>query len=225
MLGRLEFVPGTRGRGEVADLYGLPVLRVRADPEGWLGKRRLDRAGRVLKRSGVVRTLLPRNFESLELLDRFSLRPVEPAPFLRAQASGLALAGLRRREIDPAWATVALSGNRTDGEMIRTAAQLCRNVRRLVIAAPGGERLASRLREEFGIPILPPGQPAQMELCFHPGIRAGAGPGIELYGQSPDLDGVALYWPALEGEDQGNIPLLCALWERGRLDVQGLKFT
>lgn len=225
MLGRLEFVPGGRGRGEVADLYGLPVLRVQTDPEGYFGKHRLDRAGRFFFRNGTARVLLPREFENWALLERFSLRPVDPAPFLRAQAPELALEGLRRRDMDPERATVALAGNRTDGEMARAAARLCRKVRRLVITAPGGEILARRLREDFGIPILPPDQPAQMELCFHPGAQSGGAPVLELYGEQPELDGGRLTHPALKEGEQDDLPLLCALWERGRLDVQGLKFT
>lgn len=225
MLGRLEYAPGARGRGEMADLYGLSVLRVQTDPTGYFGKRRLLRAGRSLYRGGAVRVLLPREFEDWPLLERFSLRAVDPAPFLRAQAPELALEGLRRRAVDPVWATVALAGTRTDGDMTRTAERLCQRVRRLVIAAPGGEKLARRLREDFGVPILPPGEPAHMELRFHPGTTAGPGPGMELYGLKPNLDGGGLSWPALEEAERGDISLLCALWERGKLDMQGLKFT
>lgn len=225
MLGRLEFVPGARGRGAAEDLYGLSVLRVQADPEGYFGNRRLLRAGRILHRCGAARVLVPREFQHWELLERFALRPVEPAPFLRAQAAKLALAGLRRRDVDPARATVALAGTRTDGEMARAAAQLCQTVRRIVIAAPGGEGLARRLREDFGVPVLPTREEAQMELRFHPGARVGPGPGLELYGQCPDLDGGELFCPMLAVSEQGDLPLLCALWERGKLDVEGLKFT
>ena len=224
MLGRLEFVSGTRGQGEWADLHGLPVLRVQTDPEGCLGKRRLDRAGRFLYRSGAARVLLPPGFDRWELLKKFSLRPVDPAPFLRARAPELALAGLKRRDVAPERATVALVGRRADGEMARAAVRLCRDVRRLVIAAPGGEALARGLREEFGIPVLPPEQPAEMELCFHPGARTGTGPRMELYGLQPELDGGSLTFPELGEEEGGDLCLLCALWERGRLDVQGLKF-
>ena len=224
MLGRLEFVSGGQGRGEVSDLYGLPVLRVQTDPEGLLGKRRLDRAGRTLCRNGAVRVLLPRGFDRWALLKRFSLRAVDPAPFLRAQAVKLALGALERREVDPIRATVALSGTRTDSEMTRAAVELCGRVRRIVIAAPGGERLANRLREEFGVPVLPPGGEVQLELRFHPGTRAGASPGLELYGRDPALDGLHLVYERLGEEDREDICLLCALWERGKLEPGCLKF-
>lgn len=224
MLGRLEFTPGGRSRGRVEELYGMPVLRVQTDPEGWLGSRRLHRAGTQLRRGGVVRTLLPKQFEHWPLLERFGLRTVEPGPFLRAQAPRLALDSLRRRDVDPERATVALSGVRTDGDMFRTAMELCPAVRRLVIAAPDGERLACRLREEFGIPVLPADQPAQMELRFQPGGQTGEGPYLELFGMQPHLDGGALSAPTLGEEDREDLALLCALWEWGKLETGGLKF-
>ncbi len=225
MIGRLAFVPGTRGAGRVEEVCGLPLLRVEADPSGRLGNWRLDRAGRSLRRGGAVRTLLPRDFDRWGLLKKFGLRAIDPAPFLRAQAPNLALAGLRRREIDPERATIALNGARVDGEMRRTALELCPHVRRLVIDAPGWEGLAHHLRGEFGIPILPPGEEAQMALCFHPGEMPEQIPHLELYGMRPWLDGGELSWPALGGADGGDLALLQALWERGRLAVSELKFT
>lgn len=225
MLGRLEFIPGGRGKGEVTDLYGLPLLRVRADPEGLFGERRLRRAGAALRRGGAVRTLLPANFDRWDLLERLGLRGVEPAPFLRAQAPVLALEVLKRRDLDPGRATVALAGARTDAELCRAAAALCPKVRSLVIDAPGGQRLAGQLREAFGIPVLPAAQPAQLALYFHPGVQERAEPLVELYGRAPRLDGLRLAAPELAEEDREDLAVLCALWERGRLDVHRLKFT
>lgn len=224
MLGRLEFTHGGRGRGETGELYGIPVLRVQIDPEGLFGRHHLNRAGRELRRRGVVRTLLPREFEAWSMLEKLGLRWVEPGPFLRAQAPRLAVTALRRRDIDPERATVSLSGARTDMEMLRAAMELCPRVRRLVIAAPDGQRLACRLREEFGMPVLPPEVPAQLDLRFHPGGNEGAVPRLELYGRTPDLDGLRVAAPTLAAGEQGDLSLLCALWEWGKLDVEGLKF-
>ena len=225
VLGRLEFAAGGRGKGELAELYGLPVLLVRTDPQGWFGKRRLERAGYMLRRNGAGRVLLPREFEGRELLKRFGLRTVDPAPFLRSQADRLAIAGLRRRDTAPERATVSLAGERADREMAQIAVRLCPGVRRLVIDAPGGEALGRFLREEFGMPVLPPGEPAQLELRFQPGAGTGQNPALELYGHRPDLDGGRLWHPALNEEEQDDPALLCALWEGGKLDVQRLKFT
>ena len=43
MLGQLTLCPGGRGGAEAGSLYGLSVLRARADPEGFWGERRLRR--------------------------------------------------------------------------------------------------------------------------------------------------------------------------------------
>ena len=225
MLGRLEFVSGERNRSGMEDLYGLSVLRMQTDPAGRLGKYRLSRAGATLRRSGVLRVLLPETFCQWEILTRFGLRSVDPTPFLHFCAPELAVQGLMRRDVDPIGATVAISGNRADGDMFRAAVRLCPRVRRLVIAVPGGERLALRLREEFGIPVLPPAQPAHLELNFHPGAGRGDKRCLKLYGRRPELDGGSISFSALKEEEKGDISLLCALWEGGKLDVEGLKFT
>ena len=225
MLGRLEFVSGERNRGGMEDLYGLRVLRMQTDPEGWLGERRLRRAGAALRRGGALRVLLPKSFCQWGILERFGLRGVDPTPFLHFCAPELAVQGLMRRDVDPAGATVALSGNRADGDMVRAAVRLCPRVRRLVIAAQGGERLALRLREEFGIPVLPPEQPAHVELNFHPGTGRGDTRCLKLYGREPELDGGSITFSALKEGEKEDISLLCALWEGGKLDVEGLKFT
>lgn len=224
MLGRLEFVRGGRGKGARGELYGLPVLRVQTDPEYGFGAWRLNRAGAYLRRAGTTRVLLPRTFDRWEMLTRYGLRRVEPDPFLRFCAPQLTLRGLLRQDVDPARATVALSGRWADGAMARTAARLCPHVRRLVVDVPGGEELALWLREEFGVPVLPREEPAQLALCFQPDGSARRQTRLELYGCRPELAGVEVCAPGLGAEERDDLSLLCALWEGGKLDVEGLKF-
>jgi len=100
------------GGTEGGRLYGLPVLRARADPEGFWGEYRLRRAGRALGRRGAVRVLVPGGFDRWPLLEEFGLVPVDPTPLVRSQGAALALAALGRRGMDPAQATVALRGQR-----------------------------------------------------------------------------------------------------------------
>lgn len=228
MLGQLVF-DGGRGGPKRAFLYGLPVLRCQADPEGFWGERRLKRAGRSLCAGGAVRALVPAGFARWPLLLASGLRPVDPGPFLRAQAAPLAATLLERQGLAPDRATVALRGRRADGEMLRAALALCPRVRRLTISAPrGGEQLAAWLRREYGLPILPADAPAQAALLLQPGTEpedANPCPALTLFGPAPDLAGLRLSAPDLAPEDREDLSLLSALWEGGRLGPEQLKIT
>ncbi|MGO5061266.1 hypothetical protein ACTQ3Z_05705 [Lawsonibacter sp. LCP25S3_F5] len=228
MLGQLVF-DGGRGGPQRALLYGLPVLRCQADPEGFWGERRLKRAGRSLCAGGAVRALVPADFDRWPLLLKLGLRPVDPGAFLRAQAAPLAASLLERQGLAPDRATVALRGRRADGEMLRAALALCPRVRRLTISAPqGGEELAAWLRREYGLPILPADAPAQAALLLQPGTEpedANPCPALTLFGPEPDLAGLRLSAPDLAPTDREDLPLLSALWEGGRLGPEQLKIT
>lgn len=228
MLGQLVF-DGGRGGPRRALLYGLPVLRCQADPEGFWGERRLKRAGRSLCAGGAVRALVPAGFDRWPLLLKLGLRPVDPGAFLRAQAAPLTATLLEHQGLSPDRATVALRGRRADGEMLRAALALCPRVRRLTISAPrGGEQLAAWLRREYGLPILPADAPAQAALLLQPGTEpgdAGPCPALTLFGPEPDLAGLRLSAPDLAPTDREDLPLLSALWEGGRLGPEQLKIT
>lgn len=224
MLGQLVITPKGRGRAETGRLYGLSVLRAEADPEGFWGPRRLNRAGKSLRLGGALRVLAPE--ELLPLLGRFGLRPVELDAFLRAQSVPLALEALERQGLAPDRATVALRGLRAGGDMARTAAQLCARVRNLVVDAPsGGEELALWLRREFGVPVLPPGERGEVSLRFQAGSPVEGETALELFGSRPRLAGLSLTAPGLEEGDQEDLPLLAALWEGGRLEQKDIKIT
>ena len=228
MLGQLVF-DGGRGGPRRALLYGLPVLRCQADPEGFWGERRLKRAGRSLCAGGAVRALVPAGFDRWPLLLKLGLRPVDPGAFLRAQAAPLAASLLERQGLAPDRATVALRGRLADGEMLRAALALCPRVRRLTISAPqGGEELAAWLRREYGLPILPADAPAQAAILLQPGTEpedANPCPALTLFGPEPDLAGLRLSAPDLAPTDREDLPLLSALWEGGRLGPEQLKIT
>ena len=228
MLGQLVF-DGGRGGPQRALLYGLPVLRCQADPEGFWGERRLKRAGRSLCAGGAVRALVPAGFDRWPLLLKLGLRPVDPGAFLRAQAAPLAASLLERQGLAPDRATVALRGRRADGEMLRAALALCPRVRRLTLSAPqGGEELAAWLRREYGLPILPADAPAQAALLLQPGTEpedANPCPALTLFGPEPDLAGLRFSAPDLAPTDREDLPLLSALWEGGRLGPEQLKIT
>ena len=224
LLGQLVLTPGGRGKTAAGRLYGLPVLRAEADPAGFWGERRLRRAGRTLRRGGALRVLAPRDV--LPLLAGFGLHPVDPQPFVRAQGTSLVLAALERLHLAPDRAAVALRGGRVDRDMVRTAEQLCRRVRSLVIDAPqGGGELAARLRREYGVPVLPPGERGHAALLFQEGRPAEEEVLLEVFGPQPRLAGLTLSAPGLEEGDRESLPLLAVLWECGRLAPQDIKIT
>ena len=224
MLGQLILTPHGRGRPEAARLYGLPVLRAEVDSAGFWGEHRLRRAGRALRRNGVLRVLAPEDL--LPLLGELGLRRVDPEPFVRAQAAPLALAALERRGLAPDRAAVALRGVRTDLDFLRTAEALCPKVRSLIIdAAHGGRELARRLRLEYGVPILPEGERGQAALVFQAGCSRREETALELFGPRPRLAGLTLTVPRLEEGDREDLCLLAALWEGGRLGPEDIKIT
>lgn len=224
MLGQLTLARGGRGRAEAGSLYGLPVLRARADPEGFWGERRLKKACLGLRRGGVLRVLAPKRFGGWPVLAALGLRPVETEDFVRSQSAPLALACLERQGVAPDRAAVALRGLRADRAMARTARLLCPRVRELIIDAPsGGGELAAWLRREFGIPVLPPGERGQVALRFHPAGGSGEETALALYGPVPDLGTLRLAAPGLAREDREDLPLLSALWERGKLGPEDIK--
>ena len=224
MLGQLVLTPRGRGRPEAVRLYGLPVLRAEVDGSGFRGERRLRRAGRALRRNGVVRVLAPE--ELLPQLEELGLRRVDPEPFVRAQAATLALAALERWGLAPERAAVALRGARADWDLLRTAEALCPKVRSLIIdAAHGGRELAQMLRREYGVPILPEGERGQAALVFQAGCSGREEVSLELFGLRPRPAGLKLTVPRLEEGDREDLPLLAALWEGGRLRPEDIKIT
>lgn len=226
MLGQLKWEQGKWGRPEREKLYGVQVLRTEADPSGPLGRWRIRRAGKALRRNGAFQVLLPPEFDEWPLLCELGLHPVETAAFVRAQSVPLVLEGLERRGIALDRATVALRGVRVDGDVRRAALELCPKVKNLVVDIPGGgEALAQWLRREFGIPILPPREGAQLGVRFHPCCTGGDEAALGLYGPKPDLAGLSLEAPELAEGDRRDLSLMAALWEAGRLGRKDIKIT
>lgn len=224
MLGQLILTPRGRGKPEAVNLYGLTVLRAEVDRSGFWGERRLRRAGRALRRNGVLRVLAPE--ELLPRLGELGLRRVDPEPFVRAQSVPLALALLERQGLAPDRAAVALRGLRVDRDFLRTAEELCPRVRSLIIDAPrGGRELAQRLRWEYGVPILPEGERGQAALVFQADCPRHEETALELFGPRPRLAGLTLSVPRLDARDREDLPLLAALWEGGRLRPEDIKIT
>lgn len=223
MLGVLRWSPDRRvvlGRGQV---LGLPVLEARLDPGGRWGGRRLDRAARLLARQGIRRILPLRDFDRWRELERRGLLPVEPLPLYRAMAGELALAVLHRAGKEAGRAGIALRGERVDAELARAARLLCPRVRTLIIQVPrGGEQLARELYWEFGAAVSPEGE-TDAAVRFSGRGRDGE---LVLCGPMPQLLGLELKAPGLDlPEEPEPLPVLTALWQAGRLELEQLDIT
>jgi len=212
MLGVLCPGPG-RIKAEQVNILGLPVLWVSVPAGGYWEKRKLVRAERLLIRGGV-RRLLP-------LLDDpgwdVSVPEVDPLPLYRAMADRLVLELLNGRGVEPCRSTVVLVGEQVDGDLARTAHQLCPSVRMLHLGAGrGGERLARELYREFGAAVSFGGR-ADVRVRF----SGPAQPGELVLCGRPELLGMCVEAPELcLPERLQPMPLLTALWQSGRLDLK-----
>ncbi len=225
MIGQIKLGAGGWGSPEWGRLYGLPVLRASIDPAGWMQGLRLRRAGRVLCHQGITRALMPMELDRQLMLREYGVAPISPEPLLRSQSDRIAIQALKLHGQDPAQAVVALRGQRADRDMARTAAQLCRQVRSIIVEAPrGGEELSAWLRSEFGIPVLPPAEKGEVGLHFGESAQREES-ALCLYGTEPDLGGVRISAPCLEAEDQEDLPLLAVLWASGTLPAAELNIT
>lgn len=226
MIGHIVPGPGRAMRVRLFQtrVLEMPVLRAEA-PGGMLKPRHARRAAQALRKKGVRRVLVPPDFPFWDEVARKGLQPVETGDFCRSLACPIALAALAGAGVRPQEAAVVFRGERVTRSMRMAALALCPQVKHLLIAAPaGGEALRAELRREYGVPALEdsPARRPDLSVLFTPGSGRGE--------QIADLSGPA---PALERftfstadgalpEDCEALPLLCALWETGRLDPAGI---
>lgn len=205
---------GLRGaaRPEPCRVAGLRVLRARVAPGGYWEKRRLTRAARALVRQGVDALLPAREGRG----PACAIPAVDPLPLYRAMAGPLALALLTRRGIPARRACVLLRGNETWGELAGAARSLCPEVGRLILDAPGGERLAGELYARFGAAVCPAGAARpDLLVCFDGPGEDGA---LCLGREDPCLCGLRLDAPTPElPEELEREGVLAALWRAGLL--------
>lgn len=225
MVGRIRYLREKgRGSGEPEYLCGLTVLTLTLyEPSGLSPgrlERRLERLERTFRKAGVSRVILPDGFPYAGRLH--GLHPVTPLTFYRAVADLLAVEWLRLHGISPEQGRVALAGNRLCPELEEAARRLCRRVRRVCIQVPGeeGEVFALLLQREWGLPVMPAGEPADVTLSF-----GGTGGDLRLWGEAPDLGGLELRAEGLDLPDEPVPQLMALLWERGSLRREDIRVS
>ena len=225
MVGRIRYLR-EKGRedGNLEYLCGLTVLTLTLyEPPGLSHRRlarRLEKLERTFRKAEVSRVMLPDGFPHAHRLR--GLYPVSPMTFYRAIADLLAVEWLRLHGISPEWGRVALAGHRLCPELEETAHRLCPKVRAVRIDVPGeeGEVFARLLQREFGLPVTPPGEPADVTLSF------GGAPGdLSLWGDEPDLGGLTLRAEGLDLPDEWAAQLMALLWERGSLRREDIRVS
>lgn len=210
MLGWIRWNEGRKIHFKQELILGLPLMVLYLPLQIRGQERRVRKGALLLAAHRVTRVLVPPQFVWWPILTKAGLRPVEThalrcmlvPPWVKAS---MVAAGIR-----PEQAIIRLRGERENPDMALTAHQLCPMVRNLIIDGPGGENLASRLRKEYGMPILP-ARSVQANLT----IQFAAGPILE--GAEFVLEGKEL---PLDCE---RLPLLCALWECGRVKTEDIK--
>lgn len=218
------------GRRPILDhiqVGGLPLLRCRVPKaSGWWSPRpdkTLDRAAKLLVRSGCRRVMTGPEFRRWDLLERRGLRPVEGERLAQALAAPAALALLDYRGVAYACGSVGLYGHRVGRACFETALALCPVVGQLTVDVPdGGEDLARYLWEEFGAAVLEGrvGQMPDVCLCFAPVKELPPG-ALALWGSRPYLGGL-IPCPREVALPPGADPLAMTalLWEEGRVDLE-----
>lgn len=219
MIGHIQYGSGPAFRTQLdqEEVLGLQMLRARS-----AGTRAgaVRRAARSLRKRGVRRALASPEFSDWPALERQGIRPVEGGDFCRALAPTIALAALEGMGLPPERGVVVLRGERVTRAMRLAALALCPRIKGVLVDAPvGGEALRRELRREYGVPALEDGPCRRAQLALHFAPAAGKGERlVDLSGPAPVLKELSFF---LEGEKLPEefeaLPLLCALWETGRV--------
>lgn len=198
------------------------ILRTPKTPEA-LCRRRLAAAAKQLRKRGVTRVILPREFPFCGLPEAWGLQRVSTASLRQALAADWVRWLLAQRGIPAASARVAVLADRLTGDVVRTVTELALRHRYVRLDLPyGGEELCRRLRREYGVSLLTGLSAEQMReaeaaVLFAPAPDCRTDAALRLYDEEMPLPPLSLP-PALEerlpvGADRGQ--LLAVLRESG----------
>lgn len=176
------------------------------------------RGAKILKKQGVIRALMPPNWE--EGAQKQGLFPVKPLPLYRALGGRLCLRLLE--PVPPRRRRVVLRGEGVDPAARALARALCPRCALVLDLGREGEDLARQLQRDYGAPPLGPawaeGAQVVVELGPAPGDLPTGAHRLKLWGE-PDLAGLALEAPPDLPPDLPRDPFLALLWESGRLEL------
>ena len=188
-------------------------------------RRRIRAALRQLRREGVTRVVLPKEFYWPELLEKQGVRPVSALSLRRCLAAEWAGVTLLEKGISGSTARVAVSADRLTGEIVRTVTELVLRHRYVLLDLPGGgEELCRQLRREYGVtlllaPSVEQVRDAEIRVAFDRREWDRDLLCLRLYDESQPLPQLLLP-PALEQqlpEGANRVQLLAALQEGGVL--------
>jgi hypothetical protein len=116
-------------------------------------RRRIALAQKKLRKHGVTRIILPKDFSDCEM--QKGLQVVSTLAMRQMLATGWVQRELSEQGIRPAGAKVAVVADRFTGEVVRTVTELAMRHRYVLLDVPhGGEELCRRLRREYGVSLL-----------------------------------------------------------------------
>lgn len=212
MLGRICRTDGRRMTLEQGEILGLPVAVLSLPEKAERKPRKLLKGARTLAERRVTRVLAPSDFPGWPALQRLGLRQVDTEALRCALTPAWVRAGLEQKGVPARRAVLTLRGERESFSMLRVARALSPMVRGVVVDTVCAGELPQVLRREFGMPVYPPGSvQSDLVLTFEPG---------------PVLEGSKFFLPGVDvPEDCAPLPLLCALWEAGRIRAEEIQVS
>lgn len=210
MLGWVRWYDGRRMYLEQERIQELDLLALYLPGRERGMKCRVSKGARLLARNGVTRVVVPPEFPWWSVLEEWGLRPVGTRALRCALAPNWVRAFLTAREIEPERAVLCLQGERESPEMALLARELCVRVRNLTFDVPGECLLETRLRREYGLPVLP-ARTARPDLTLR-------------FDDGPLLTGAQ--FALRSGKLPPNceiLPMLSALWECGRVKTEDIR--
>ena len=120
---------------------------------GFLRKRTMIRAAKLLRREGVARAVFPAEFSWGEVFEAQNIRPVDTVPLYRSVAVELVQRRLSARGRGAA--AVAVCAPRLTDEVRQIVTELCIRNRYVMLAVPEScNEFCRRLRREYGVPLV-----------------------------------------------------------------------